>query len=186
MNFALVIIASAIASFGAVDTPTFTINSMELSLDELTELTRMRAQYQQDVYQRLRDLSQYVVDANAVEVRETKATALMADGALKKKREARTVRIVTGSGDRVSVAVAELKAAVSEHPTLNDARKWTVRKIYDPSNPDAPVLIGNEDANDTLSLEESRLPGFVFDLIDTGGDGEISLAEAGAYWDGLG
>ncbi len=159
----------------------FVVDGVRLSREEMTNLSDLRSAHQRVLSARSKELETFVDLMLRIRDKETAAVAQLPAGAKKTSREEGIAAITAGATRAAELLVDEIEDATTSVPTPLDVRKLTVGQFYDTRNPEAPVLLGNRDNNDTLNLSEAGIPAFIFNQIDTSGDGEISLAEAGAY-----
>lgn len=174
-----VILITAIA---AIPTPKYTIDDVVLTESEAIWLLSHRGEYERGLLRKAQALSTAIAETTAEIEELTAERDAMPQGTERDAATAQITAIESGAKERGKVAIKTIKKSGLQRPTPADARRETLTAIY---NYDGDVIRGNTDSNETLSRAETGFPAWLYNLIDSNADAELSAAEIRAYWDSL-
>lgn len=156
--------------------PDVTIDNTKLLYEEADWLVNARVRHYVDLKA---TMDAFAVTANKVtaEVAEltTDASALP-DGAEKTAVLQQIATVEAGQAERAKIAAKEIKRATP--PTPAKARKRTIDQVYN-----GTILNPATDANSngTLSKSETGWPAWLFSLVDTDANNQLTPAEFTTY-----
>lgn len=159
--------------------PKYSIDDVLLTQGEALWLINARITHANAARGRIDRVAYAVADVNEELVDLAAERDALPPGA---ERDATTTQldvIDLGMTERVKLSAKAVRKALRNPPTPNDARRETIRAVY---NHSGGVLRGNPTPQNTHTRQTSGLPKFIFDAIDLNLNGEATVIEFSVYW----
>lgn len=166
----------------ALTEPTYKANQLDITQTEAIWLSEQHL----DHARRMRALAD-----NAAK-RYTESAVLLAeltverdalpDGAEKTAITTQIDRIEKGANEWMKVHAKKWKAMWGAGPTAQDARQFTLSRVYDPAT---DSITAEVQTPGQMTLQESGWPSLVFTAVDANSNGVVTAAELTAYYDAL-